>query len=101
MLSVTERAAVALEELRRVNNAVPGEGVKLVPSGPGSVGMTIEAPGEGDEVIGSGEEPLLIVDSRIAGDLDGSEVDYDTRVVEGQSTSRFILLPPNELRRAS
>ena len=71
MITVTERAAAGLQELREANDALPGQGVKLVPTGTGSIGMTIAAPSEGDEVIRRGDEPLLIVDGRIAGALTG------------------------------
>jgi len=95
MLTITERAKVELEELLLVNNAPPGQGVKLVPGGPSGVGMSIETPSEGDEVIKSEEGPLLIIDGRIAAGLAGGRIDYD------DVTSQFTLLPPSELRRAS
>jgi len=94
MITVTERAATELEELLTTNDAPPGQGVKLVPSGPGSIGMTIAAPSEGDEVIRRGEEPLLIVDSRVVKTLDGAEIDCDSSVVDGQPRAEFKLRPP-------
>ncbi len=59
MLTVTERATVELEELLGASNAGSGEGVRLVPAGPGTVGMTIAAPEAEDEVICHGDDPLL------------------------------------------
>ena len=93
MITVTERAADALEELLAVSNAPAGQGVKLVPTGTGSVGMTIDAPSEGDEVVQRGEVPLLIVDGRIASALDGAQIDCDTSVVDGQPRTEFTLQP--------
>jgi hypothetical protein len=56
--------------------------------------MTISVPSEGDEVIRRGEQPLLIVDRSLAGALDGSEIDCDTTVVDGQPKVEFHLRPP-------
>lgn len=98
MLTVSERATVEFEELLRVNNAAPGQGVKLVPSGPANLGLVIDIPREGDEVIRKGGEPLVIVDNTIAEDLDGAEIDCDVRIVNGQPKAQFTLLPPSDLR---
>lgn len=92
MITVTERAAAGLEEMLRVNNAAPGQGVKLVPTGIGSIGMTIDTPGEGDEVISTGAEATLIVDSRVAEDLDGV-IDCEVQVIEGEAQTTFKLRP--------
>jgi Fe-S cluster assembly iron-binding protein IscA len=92
MITVTERAAAGLEEMLRVNNAEPGQGVKLVPTGVGSIGMTIDTPAEGDEVIPTGAEATLIVDSRVAEDLDGV-IDCDVQVIEGEAQTTFKLRP--------
>jgi hypothetical protein len=78
------------------NNALPGEGVKLIPSGTGNIGMTIGAPSEGDEVIRHGAEPLLIVDSRIADTLDGAEIDCNSSVVDGRPRTEFKIRPPTQ-----
>ena len=94
MITLTERAATELEELLTTKDAPPGQGVKLVPSGPGTIGMIIAAPSEGDEVIRRGEEPLLIVDSRVAETLDGAEIDCARSVVDGQPKPEFKLRPP-------
>ena len=94
MITVTERAATKLAEMLVASGAPPEQGVKLVPSGTGTVGMTISAPSEGDEVIRRGEQPLLIVDSSLAGALEGSEIDSDTALVDGQPKTEFHLRPP-------
>lgn len=100
MLAVTERAAVQMEELLRINHAAPGQGVRLVPSSAGNFGMAIDAPSERDEVTPkpNREEPLVIVDDRMAGALEGAEIDYETVVVNGEPRSQFTLLPPSALR---
>ena len=98
MLTVTEKAATELEELLRFNKAAPGQCMKLIPTGPGTVEMVIDTPGEGDEVIRRGDEPPLIVDGRIREDLDGGEIDCDTRDLNGETTPQFILLPPTARR---
>ena len=63
MVTVTDRAAVELQEVLRTQNAAEGEGVKLVPSGDGRVQMTIGEPEIGDEVTRRDGQPLLIVDA--------------------------------------
>ena len=91
MISVTERAATALQDLLVSNDASPGEGVKLAPDLSGRIGMTIDAPVEGDEVVHRGEMPLLIVDGRIAQQLDGTELDLQE--IPGQEGAQFTLRP--------
>lgn len=93
MITLTERAAAGLEQMLLVNNAEPGQAVKLVPREPDRIGLMIDTPNEGDEVIGPGDAPLLIVDSSLRDDLDGSELDCETTVVEGEQVSEFKLRP--------
>ena len=93
MITVTDRAATELQELLSHNNASPGQGIKLVPNGANRFGMSIGAPGEDDEVIRRDDEPLLIVDSRIAAALDGSEIDCETAMVGGEPRTEFKLRP--------
>jgi Fe-S cluster assembly iron-binding protein IscA len=95
MITVTERAATELQGLLAANNAPPGQAVKLVPSGTNSVGMSIGAPGENDEVIRQGDELLLIVDSSLAAALDGTQVDCETAMVDGQPRTEFKLRTPS------
>ncbi len=94
MITVTERAASALEALLADGDAKPGQGVKLVPSGTDGVGMTIEAPNEGDEVIRRADEPLLIVDRALTRPLDGAQIDCVDVAVDGQAPTRFTLSRP-------
>ena len=90
MITVTERAASALEALLAESNAEAGEGVKLFPKGTDEIGMTIEAPSDGDEVIRHADGPLLIVDRALTQPLDGAQFDCED-AVNGQSPTRFAL----------
>ena len=95
MVTVTERAAAEFQEILTTKNAPPGHGVKLVPGGTSGVGIAIDAPGEGDQVIprSEGDAPLLIVDSRIADALDGMEIDCAEGQAEGQQGAAFTIQP--------
>jgi Fe-S cluster assembly iron-binding protein IscA len=94
MIAITERAAAGLQELLAINHAQPGQGVKLVPSGTGRIGMTISEPGEGDAVVDHEGAPLLIVDGGIADSLDGTQIDCEISPAEGQPKLAFTLRPP-------
>ena len=93
-IAITERAAAGLQELLTTNNAPPGQGVKLVPGGTGQVGMIISKPGEGDAVVHREGAPLLIVESGIAGALDGAQIDCEISPAEGRPKLEFTLRPP-------
>jgi Fe-S cluster assembly iron-binding protein IscA len=93
MVTVTERAAVELQEVLRNQNAGDGEGVKLVPGGDGRVQMTIAEPGTGDEVTRRDGQPLLIVDAALADALDGTQVDFENEGTNGTSPPGFTLRP--------
>ena len=91
MITVTERAASALEAILVDGNAQPGQGVKLVPRGADDIALTIEAPNEGDEVIRRADVPLLIVDRTLTRPLDGAQLDCADTPVDGQTPTRFAL----------
>jgi hypothetical protein len=91
MITLTERAATALEALLVESHAESGQGVKLVPKGGDEIGMTIEAPSDGDEVIRRADAPLLIVDRTLTLPLDGAQFDCEDASVNGQSPTRFAL----------
>ncbi|MGE3913728.1 MAG: hypothetical protein AB7K36_30565, partial [Chloroflexota bacterium] len=84
MITVTDRAASALETLLTSSQAQPGQGVKLVPISQDSISMVIDSPAEGDEIVrrDSGS-PLLIIDKEISGHLDGTMIDCDEDNVNG------------------
>jgi len=44
MITVTERAAATLQHALAANDIPAGLGVKLLPRGPGSIGLAIAAP---------------------------------------------------------
>jgi Fe-S cluster assembly iron-binding protein IscA len=94
MITVTERAASALEALLTDSVAEPGQGVKLIPNGKDSIGMVIDAPNEGDEVVRRGDAPLLIVDRAISEPLDGSQIDCEDDV-DGRTQTHFTLQRPS------
>jgi Fe-S cluster assembly iron-binding protein IscA len=95
MVTITERAAVQLQELLAANEAPQGQGVKLVPDETGRIAMTIGPVGADDEVIEHDGEPLLIVDGRIAAMLEGAQLDCDTAEIGGERHVRWSLQPPS------
>ena len=97
MVRVTEQAATALEELLEANEAPPEAGVRLTPSGAGNIGMVIDAPHAGDEVVRRDEKPVLIVDSAVVGPLTDMVVDYQSSEEDRQTPGGFVLRePPDE-----
>ena len=96
MITVTARAQSKLEELLQLNDAAPDEGVKVVASEQGTLGLTIARPSEDDEVLlYRGDGPLLIVDGRLAPDLDGLELDARRAGDDGtQPGEQFTLARP-------
>ena len=91
MVTVTERAAAELQEVLKSQHASDDEGVKLMPSGDGSLQMTIAEPNAGDEVTQRDGHPLLIVDASLADMLDGTEVDFATEASNGTGPAGFTL----------
>ena len=91
MVRVTEQAASALHELLADSAAPPSAGVRLSPSAGGALGMNIEAPHEGDEVIEREQTPLLIVDGAVAPGLADMVVDYSDVGDDHQSAGGFTL----------
>ena len=49
-----------------------------------------------DEIIRSGDDPILIVDARITGALDGTKIDCDKENVDGGERTLFKLLARSE-----
>jgi Fe-S cluster assembly iron-binding protein IscA len=93
VVQVTEQAASALQELL-ADNAAPAEaGVRLTPRSGGNMGMVIEPPHDGDEVISREETPLLIVDGAVAPRLTDMVVDLRDVTDDHQSAGGFVLRP--------
>jgi Fe-S cluster assembly iron-binding protein IscA len=93
MVRVTEQATTALRELLTANHAPPEDGVRLTPNGEGSLGMVVDAPHAGDEVIRHNETPVLIVDAAVAGQLTEMVVDYESVEDDHQTPGGFVLRP--------
>jgi len=91
MVQVTEQAANALQALLAENAAPPEAGIRLTPRDGGNVGMVIESPQAGDEVISRDESPLLIVDSVVAPRLTDMVVDLRDVTDDHQSGGGFVL----------
>jgi len=94
MVRVTEQAASALEELLAENGAPLEAAVRLTPEAGGTMGMIIQEPQDGDEVISRNEAPLLIVDGAVAPGL--SEMVVDVRGAgddHHQTPGGFMLRP--------
>jgi len=94
MVRVTEQAATALQELLADNEAPPEAGVRLTPDGKGSMGMVVDAPHEGDEVILRDETPVLILDSALSERLTDMVVDVQPVDDDHQSPGGFVLRSP-------
>jgi hypothetical protein len=93
MIHLTERAAVAIATILALRDAAPGDGLKLVPDQAGGRDLTVGPPAAGDEVVRRGGDPLLIVDRRLADELEGALLDL---VELGSSVEgpRFTLVRP-------
>jgi len=95
MIVLTERAALALDELALKSEFPPGEGLKLVASG-GEIGLTVGAAEQGDQVVQRGDETLLIVERRIAEAVEAVPITIDCEidVVDGEAKTEFHFLGP-------
>jgi Fe-S cluster assembly iron-binding protein IscA len=96
MVRVTDQAANALQELLADYAAPPEAGVRLSPSAGGDLGMNIEMPRDGDEVIEQEDTPLLIVDAAVAPGLSDMVVDLSDGTDDHQTASGFVLRPERQ-----
>ena len=96
MVRVTEQATTALQELLEANDAPPEAGVRLTPSGAGNIGMVIDEPHTGDEVVRRDEKPVLIVDGAVVEPLTDMVVDYQSTSDDHQTPGGFVLREPQE-----
>ena len=93
MIPVTDEAAEELQEVIDANATEPGLGVKLVLDAKGGIRLTIAPATEGDEVMRRGEEPLLILDPRVAGKVAGLVLDVTIEEEAGVPRKHFLLRP--------
>jgi hypothetical protein len=91
MFQVTDRAAIALQEVLAINNAPPKRGVRLVPTEEGRLGMTIDHPREGDQVVRRDDTPVLILDRQVAAALSAVVLDLQPAETEPEAPARFTL----------
>jgi hypothetical protein len=93
MITLTERAALALDELALKTELPPGEGIKLVANG-NEIALIAGAPEDGDQVLRRGNETLLIVGHDIATAVDSLHIaiDCEIEVVDGQAKTEFHFL---------
>jgi hypothetical protein len=95
MITLTERAALALDELRLKSEPVAGEGIKLVASG-NQIGLIVGPADEGDQIIELGSAPLLIVERDIAEAVDDVPlaIDCEIEIVDGEAKTEFQFRRP-------
>jgi len=91
MVSVTAQAANALEAVLSENAAPPEAGVRLTPNPAGNLGVMIEVPHDGDEVITRDDTPLLIVDGAVTAGLTDMVLDYHDGADDHQTPTGFVL----------
>jgi Fe-S cluster assembly iron-binding protein IscA len=97
MVTVTERAATALQQVLEDNHAPPGQGVRLAADATGHLGMTIDAPRDGDDVVYAAEEPVLMVAGPVAGQLEDMVLDYQASDDDSQTSAGFVLRPDQQV----
>ncbi len=93
MITLSERAALALDELLLKSEPPAGQGIKLVVSG-NQIGLTVAPVNQGDQVLQRGDETLLIIDRDIAEAVNGVPItiDCEIEVVDGQAKTEFRFL---------
>ena len=99
MITVTERAAATLQHALAANDIPAGLGVKLLPRGPGSIGLAIAAPRPGDEIVRYEQTPVLIVDRQLTAALAGTELDCTESEVDGHARIEYTIRPAGARRR--
>ncbi len=93
MIRVTEQAAEALKGVLEANDAETGHGVKLVFDPTGAIRLKIGAAAPEDEVMRQGEEPLLIVERRVAERIQGLVLDVEVVEEDGRPQKKLTLRP--------
>jgi Fe-S cluster assembly iron-binding protein IscA len=92
MIQVSETAALELKNVLASSRAPEDQGLKLSPNDQGSVRLSVDKPGVGDDVVKDEGRTILIVDSSIARRMDDVVFDL-AREEENKSGdgSRFVL----------
>jgi hypothetical protein len=87
MLVVTERALLALDELRAAERPSRGQALGLISAPNGRVGLVIDVPDPDDQVITRQGQPILFVERTLAGRFAHRVLDY----VGAPGRERFVL----------
>ena len=87
MLVVTERALLALDELRAAERPSRGQALGLVPTVNGRVGLVIDLPDPGDQIFTRQGQPILFVERTLVGRFAHRVLDY----VGEPGRERFVL----------
>lgn len=82
MLNVTDAAIEQLTEMLDQADVDAAQGIRLIED-QGEVGLRVDAPQEGDQVVSTGERPVLLIEPRLSAALDGATLDA-TDMPEGK-----------------
>lgn len=93
MLNVTDAALQALVTTLDANEIPEDKGLRLGRSPYGDLGLEVDQPREGDQVLMQGERAVLFLDSEVAAILAGATLD----VIEEPDGTRLTLRMPGEL----
>ncbi|MEX2446697.1 MAG: hypothetical protein WD734_05090 [Dehalococcoidia bacterium] len=74
MLNVTPAAVEQLSEMLERTEAGDSQGIRLAEN-QGELGLRIDEPQEGDQVVAAGERTLLLIDPDLSSALDGATLD--------------------------
>ena len=92
MLNVTDAALQALVTTLDANEVPEDKGLRLGRSPYGDLGLEVDQPREGDQVLMQGERAVLFLDSEVAAVLAGATLD----VIEEPDGTRWTLRMPEE-----
>jgi Fe-S cluster assembly iron-binding protein IscA len=92
MLQVTERALEAIAQSLDVNAAEQEQALRLALTETGQLGLALDNPREGDEVVTKGERPVLLLEPEVSEQVDGAGLD----VTEVPGGARLTVRMPGE-----
>ena len=75
MLMVSDSAINMLAQLLEDNDVEEGQGLRLSQNDSGQYGLNLDGARDGDQVVKSGERPVLFVQQEISAMLDGATLD--------------------------